>query len=215
MSNRLSEVFPKSLGNNMDLDQTSLSSHTGSRSEFRQVTNIPMLSCPVFFLFKKFYTIFKSYLTFTVITKYWLCSPGCAAGLSPPCPSSLCLAPHSPGPPCFPCGSVGKESACRRRRREFDPWIRKIPWRRAWLQTPVFLPGESHGQSSLAGYSPWGRKQTGLSTHNPLPKPSVALPPPLTLPCFLNLDETTGLKDLEFAWKIKQNDVDTAMNTVL
>ena len=54
MSNRLSEVFPKSLGNNMDLDQTNLSSHTGSRSEFRQVTNIPMLSCPVFFLFKNF-----------------------------------------------------------------------------------------------------------------------------------------------------------------
>ena len=38
----------------------------------------------------------------------------------------------------------------------FDPWIRKIPWRRAWQPTPVFLPGESHGQRSLVCCSPWG-----------------------------------------------------------
>ena len=36
----------------------------------------------------------------------------------------------------------------------FDPWVRKISWRRAWQPTPVFLPGESHGYRSLAGYSP-------------------------------------------------------------
>ena len=42
-----------------------------------------------------------------------------------------------------------------------DPWVRKIPWRRAWLPTPVFLPGESHGQRSLEGYSPWGCKRVG------------------------------------------------------
>ena len=39
-----------------------------------------------------------------------------------------------------------------------DPWVRKIPWRRKWQPTPVFLPGESHGQRSLAGYSPEGCK---------------------------------------------------------
>ena len=39
-----------------------------------------------------------------------------------------------------------------------DPWVRKIPWRRAWQPTPVFLPEESHGQRSLVGYSPWGRR---------------------------------------------------------
>ena len=39
-----------------------------------------------------------------------------------------------------------------------DPWVGKIPWRRARQPTPVFLPGESHGQRSLAGYSPWSRK---------------------------------------------------------
>ena len=53
----------------------------------------------------------------------------------------------------------GKEFAgqCRSSRRpSFNPWIRKIPWRRKWQPIPVFLPGESHGQSILEGYSPWG-----------------------------------------------------------
>ena len=40
------------------------------------------------------------------------------------------------------------------KRHRFDPWVRKTPWRRKWQPTPVFLPGESHGQRSLAGYSP-------------------------------------------------------------
>ena len=44
-------------------------------------------------------------------------------------------------------------------RCEFYPLVRKIPWRRAWQPTPVFLPGESHRQRSLAGYSPWGHKE--------------------------------------------------------
>ena len=44
---------------------------------------------------------------------------------------------------------------CRRRKRQgFNPWVRKIPWRRTWKSTPVFLPGESHGQRSLVGYTP-------------------------------------------------------------
>ena len=49
----------------------------------------------------------------------------------------------------------GKEptSQCRRLKRcRFNPWIRKIPWRRTWQPTPVFLPGESHGQRSLEGW---------------------------------------------------------------
>ena len=51
-----------------------------------------------------------------------------------------------------------KESACQCRRCSQETWIQslgKIPWRRAWHPTPVFLPGESHGQRSLVGYSPW------------------------------------------------------------
>ena len=66
----------------------------------------------------------------------------------------------------------GKKSACQCReckRHGCDPWVGKIPWRRKWQLTPVFLPGEFHGQSSLAGYSPRGRKESdkteGLSTH--------------------------------------------------
>ena len=45
----------------------------------------------------------------------------------------------------------------------FDSYIRKMPWRRAWQPTAVFLPGESHGQRSLEGYSPWGRRESDLT----------------------------------------------------
>ena len=56
----------------------------------------------------------------------------------------------------------GKEFACqcRRSKREvFDPWVGKMPWQRAWQVTPIFLPGKSHGQRSLVGYSPGGHKR--------------------------------------------------------
>ena len=42
----------------------------------------------------------------------------------------------------------------------FDTWVGKIPWRRKWQSTPVFLPGKSHGQRNLAGYGPWGHKES-------------------------------------------------------
>ena len=51
----------------------------------------------------------------------------------------------------FPCGSTGKESACN---PGFDPWVGKIPWRRARLPTPVFWPGEFHG------LYPWSHKES-------------------------------------------------------
>ena len=61
----------------------------------------------------------------------------------------------------FPDGSHSKESSCNAEDLGLiDPWVRKISWRREWLSTPVFLPGEFHGQRSLAGYSPWGCKQS-------------------------------------------------------
>ena len=59
----------------------------------------------------------------------------------------------------FPGGASGKEPACqykRHKRNRFDPWVRKIPWRREWQPTLVSWPGEVHGQRSLAGCSPWG-----------------------------------------------------------
>ena len=52
-----------------------------------------------------------------------------------------------------------KKSTCQCRRHGFNPGVRKIPWRRKWQPTPVFLPGKSHRQKSLAGYSPWGHKR--------------------------------------------------------
>ena len=63
----------------------------------------------------------------------------------------------------FPADARGTELAyqCRRHKRHwFNPWVGKIPWSRSWQPTPVFLPGESHGQRSLEGYSPWGHKES-------------------------------------------------------
>ena len=60
----------------------------------------------------------------------------------------------------FPCSTSGKVSNCQCKRCECDPWVGKIPWRRKWQPTPVFLPGESHGERRLVGYSPWGRKES-------------------------------------------------------
>ena len=49
------------------------------------------------------------------------------------------------------------------RKPGLDPWVGKIPWRRKWYPTPVFLPGKSHGQRNLAGYSPWGCKESNMT----------------------------------------------------
>ena len=54
----------------------------------------------------------------------------------------------------------GKEPTCQCRRFGFNPWVRKIPWRRKWQPPPIFLPGKSHGQGSLPG----GRQSMGLQT---------------------------------------------------
>ena len=62
----------------------------------------------------------------------------------------------------LPRGGDSEEPACQCRRHQrcmFDPWVRKIFWRRQWQPTPVFLPGESHGQRSLEGYGPQGHKE--------------------------------------------------------
>ena len=54
----------------------------------------------------------------------------------------------------------GEEFTCKCRRGRFNPWVRKIPWRRKWKPTPVFLPGKSHEERNLVGYSPWGHKNS-------------------------------------------------------
>ena len=66
----------------------------------------------------------------------------------------------------FPGGTRAKEPTCqckRHKRLRFDLWVRKIPWRRKWQPTPAFLPEKFHGQRSLAGYSPWGHKESGMT----------------------------------------------------
>ena len=66
----------------------------------------------------------------------------------------------------FPGGVSGKEpsSQCRRHKRlEFDAWVGKTPWGRAWQPTPVFLTGELYGQRSLAGYGPQGCKESDMT----------------------------------------------------
>ena len=89
-----------------------------------------------------------------------------------------------------PGGTSGKESACqcrRHKRYSFDPWVGKIPWSRKWPPTPVFLPGKSHGQSSLVGYSPQGRRVR----HNwvtSLKGQTLAFDPPYNH-CYLMLEE--------------------------
>ena len=86
-----------------------------------------------------------------------------------------------------PGSSEAKKSSCQCRRCGFHPRVERIPWRRKWQPTPVFLPGKSHGQRSLAGFSPWGHKRvknnlatelqlslkTVLSTPNPALHPSL------------------------------------------
>ena len=98
------------------------------------------------------------------------------------CPLHLGLAPMFPSLTdvglvkcCWHCPIIGSPGgsvvknlpvhACQCRRHGFDPCVGKTPCRRAWQPTPVFLPAESHGQRSLVGYSPRGRKKsrTGLS----------------------------------------------------
>ena len=61
---------------------------------------------------------------------------------------------------------MGKESICNAGRYRccgFNPWVGKIPWRRPWQPTLVFLPGKSHGQRSLLGSSPYGCKESDMT----------------------------------------------------
>ena len=66
----------------------------------------------------------------------------------------------------FPGSTNGKEPTCwckRLKRHGSDPWVKKIPWRRAWQSTPIFLPGESHEQRRLEGYGPWGLTESDMT----------------------------------------------------
>ena len=73
------------------------------------------------------------------IVLYFTLKPGC---------------PYIPGIQVAPVVKNPPANAGDVKRHRFDPWVRKIPWKRAWQITPVFLPGESHGQRSLTCYGP-------------------------------------------------------------
>ena len=89
-------------------------------------------------------------------TSHLVCSCRYEETINLPVPGQTCLnqcREKSHGNPSMVFG--GKESSCQCRRYRFNPYFRKIPWRRQWQSTPVFSPGKSHGQRSLMGYSPW------------------------------------------------------------
>ena len=95
-------------------------------------------------------------------TSHLVCSCRCEETINLPVPGQTRLnqcTEKSHGNPSMVFG--GKESACQCRRSRFNRWVKKIPWRRKWQSTPVFLPGKSHGQRNVVGYCPWGCKRVG------------------------------------------------------
>ena len=80
-----------------------------------------------------------------------------------------------------PGSTVIKISACQCTRCRFDPWVRKIPWRRKWQPTPVFLPGESHGQRIWWATVPGVAESDMTDSHRPTP----LLPPMIILELLL------------------------------
>ena len=126
----------------------------------------------------------------------------------------------------FPHCTSHKECACQCRRHRFNLWVGKIPWSRKRQPAPVFLSGESHGQKSLAGESPWVTKsQTQLSKHththththtwthtiHPQITPDISMfvISPMTItghfPLLVLHSKTISLVKIFFKWKRKQN----------
>ena len=115
------------------------------------------------------------YTTFCLSIHLLLGFPGSSAGKAGKfaCnvgdPSSIPGLGRSPGegigyPLQYSWGFLVAQRICLQcRRPEFDPWVGKMPCRRAWQPTPVFLPEEFHGQRSLMDYSPWGHKESDMT----------------------------------------------------
>ena len=91
----------------------------------------------------------------------------------------------------FPGGSDGK-NRLKCRRPGFIPWVRKIPWRREWLTTPVFLPGKFYGQRTLSGYSPCGHKESDTTEQLSLHISPLSIRSHFSFYYFPNRQETTG-----------------------
>ena len=95
--------------------------------------------------------------TYVFISPRYMCRSGIAGSFSNSVFNFLKM---------FPAGTSGKEPPCqcsRQKRYKFNPWVGKIPQRWAQQPTPIFVLGKSLGQRSLAGYSPWGHKESRLN----------------------------------------------------
>ena len=112
----------------------------------------------------------------------------------------------------FPGGKVVKESTCQCQRYK-KMWVPSLgwedPWRRKWQPTPVFLPGESHGQRRLAGYTPWGQKRpTWLNTHAqsvPQYYPTLSDPTHCSTPGFPVYHQLLKLAQTHVHWVMPSN----------
>ena len=126
----------------------SLLQHHSSKASFLQHSGLFMVQLSSLWLEKPSLWLYEA-----LLANWCLCFLICHLGLSQG----------------FPDGASGKETTCQWRRHKrcgFDPWVRKIPWRRKWQPTPVFLPGRSHGQSSLVGYSLWCPKESDMTEYS-------------------------------------------------
>ena len=87
-----------------------------------------------------------------------------------------------------------------------DPWVAKIPWRRAWQPITVLLPGETHGQRSLAGYSSWGRKEWDITelTQNPHTNLLALSTDSLKAASIPNRDKILICKQIPFDFRVRQ-----------
>ena len=111
---------------------------------------VPFSSCPQSFLISG---------SFPVSQLFTSGGQSVGASASASVTSNKLLTPQLHGRASLVAQMVKNLPACRS--PGFDPWLGKIPWRREWQPTPVFLPGEFLGQRSLVGYSPWGHKKSG------------------------------------------------------
>ena len=126
-----------------DISVIKITNDSVGPSEWKTSYRRPFLICPVHLCSLLSYqmptlTLYSSYSNLFAVPR--MC-------LAYSCPWTFTSASGFPG------GVSDKELACQRRRckrRWFDPWVGRIPWKRAWQHTPVFLPGDSCGQRSLA-----------------------------------------------------------------
>ena len=101
----------------------------------------------------------------------------------------------------------GKESACQSRRCKrcrFDPWVRKILWRRKWQPTPAYFPGKFHVQRDLVGSSPWGRKESGMTEHwhtHTQPQPCLPSKSLVLVSLVLSFLNSVNLRGYPGEWK--------------